>query len=104
MNLSYSEDPDFPTQVILMEAAALGVKAVCIGVSHACVESSTTFPFGAGSSLFCEGDYRGWPAAWEIAERIGARNSCGNTDQYQIGSEWPKSAWTRRGSHWERVL
>jgi hypothetical protein len=103
MNLTYSELPDFATQVILMEATGLGIKAVCIGVSHKCVKASKSFSFGPQSSLFCAGDYEGWPAAWKLAELIGARDSCGNTDQYQIGSEWPRSAWVREGSHWERV-
>ena len=83
--------------------AELGVKAICIGVSHPCVKESETFSFGPFDSLFCEGEFFGRPVAWELAGRIGARNSCGNSDQYQIGSGWPKSAWTRRGSLWTKV-
>lgn len=102
-SLTYSEEPDFPTQVVLMEAYKCGVKAICISMSHPIVKESTTFVFGANGSIFCNEEIDGWPAAWKVAENSHIFAGCGNSNQAQVYWRAPPSVWSRIGKHWRKL-
>ena len=84
-----------------------GIKAVCIGVSHAIVPASVDFPFGSYGSIFAEGDYpikNGSPAVWRVCEIAGVAGGCGNSDQHSADlSQLLEGAYQYRRGAWKKI-
>lgn len=106
MNLTYKDEPDLLSQIILIECAKAGVKRVAICCTDAGIPSSMSFPFGPSHSIFAnERTETGIPSIWNVAYETGLNAGCGNADQYQIdtGGMIEPGAWQLRGSTWHRV-
>lgn len=84
------------TSDFLAKCANAGLDKVAICVSHEIVPCSTSFPFGAHSSVFGIGpasvERTGtWPPIWGVVESVeGYAGGCGNSDQHQVSAQAQK--------------
>jgi len=84
--MKFRDEPDFLTQIILIESLELGVKLISISKETKKIKSSIGFPWIKGS-IFSDDNNGRWPAAWRIAENSGIYAGCGNSGQAQIRSD-----------------
>ena len=84
---AYAEAEDF-TLRFLKCCSKHHIKLVSIGTRTELIESSKTYPFGCGGSVFAEGRSRdGWPTIWGIVEEMGISCGCGNGGQHQVNCD-----------------
>ena len=81
---AYAEAEDF-TLRFLKCCSKHHIKLVSIGKRTDLIESTKSYPFGCGGSVFADGrGHHGWPTIWEIVEEMGISGGAGNAGQHQI--------------------
>lgn len=81
---AYAEAEDF-TLRFLKCCSKHHIKLDSIGKRTDLIESTKSYPFGCGGSVFADGRSRdGWPAIWGIVEEMGISGGAGNTGQHQV--------------------
>lgn len=84
---AYAEAEDF-TLRFLKCCSKHHIKLVSIGKKTELIESSKTYPFGCGGSVFADDRSRdGWPTIWAIVEEMGVSCGCGNSGQHQVSCD-----------------
>ena len=84
---AYAEAEDFTLQ-FLKCCSKHHIKLVSIGKRTNLIESTESYPFGCGGSVFADGrDRNGWPAIWGIVEEMGISGGAGNTGQHQVSCD-----------------
>ena len=100
--MKFRDEPDFLTQILLIEAFAVGIKTIAICKESKRVKSSVGFPY-INYSVFSDEETGGWPAAWRAAENSGMYAGCGNSGQAQIREQLPPSVWKLVKDEWRKV-
>ena len=84
---AYAEAEDFTLQ-FLKCCSKRHIKLVSIGKRTNLIESTKSYPFGCGGSVFADGrDRNGRPAIWGIVEEMGISGGAGNTGQHQVSCD-----------------
>ena len=84
---SYAEAEDF-TLRFLKCCRKHNIKMVSICKRTDLIESSKSFPFGCGGSVFADGrDRDGWPTIWGVVNEMGISGCAGNTGQHQVSCD-----------------
>ena len=84
---AYAEAEDF-TLRFLKCCSKHNIKMVSIGKRTDLIESSKSFPFGCGGSVFADGrDRDGLPAIWGVVNEMGISGGAGNTGQHQVSCD-----------------
>ena len=73
------------TKKLLLACKKEGYRFVAIGENWNRIPSCRDWPSGHDNSIFCSPNVlRGhWPAIWRIAEEVGIKTGCGNSQQMQ---------------------
>lgn len=81
---AYAEAEDFTLQ-FLKCCSKHHIKFVSIGKRTNLIESTKSYPFCCGGSVFADGrDRAGRPAIWGIVEEMGISGGAGNSGQHQV--------------------
>ena len=81
---AYAEAEDF-TFRFLKCCSKHNIKLVSIGKRTDLIESTKSYPFGCGGSVFADGrSSDGLPAIWGIVEEMGISGGVGNSGQHQV--------------------
>jgi hypothetical protein len=94
------------TAKFLSECEKEGISKVAIQRSHKSIPQSKSFVFGVYNSVFTENKRggNGWPAIWEVVERMGLSDGCGNDNQHQIdASRLVDGVYHLKNGTWHRI-
>ena len=102
---AYAEAEDF-TLRFLKCCSKHHIKLVSIGKRTNLIESTKSYPFGFGGSVFADGrDRNGRPAIWGIVEEMGISGGAGNTGQHQVNCDAKliDGVYEFKGKKWRKI-
>lgn len=91
---------------ILKECKKAGYKLVSIDKKYDEIESSKRYIFSPIGSIFAEPKRKsnGWPAIWDIVEKLGICTGAGNGEQHQHNiKDIEPQVWELINNKWRRI-
>lgn len=91
------------TTKFLKACKSVGIKKVVINIHHKLVRASVNWRFHPFGSAFACGQYKGWPAIWNVAEQL-KMDGFGNRNHHSVyGSFLNSGAYKYENNKWNKI-